>query len=161
MTSCRADFMKSKMACQIERPFQPCLPIHAMLNFLKIYLTEQNFTGHILRSCRFRKVYRMQHTLSLRDTKPRLVGHKPQFLKTQNVGLKLEVVRDQQNLIRIVNKLFAMKLKIAQGHKPLWQKDTKPQSEASCRMETLNYSVFSQILLYPLRLSIYDNMHAD
>ena len=52
-----ADFPKPKMAFQDRKPFQPCLPIHAMLNFLKIYRTEWNFTGHVLRSCGFRKVW--------------------------------------------------------------------------------------------------------
>ena len=39
------DFPKSKMAFQDRNPFQPCLPIHAMLNFTNIYRTEQHFTG--------------------------------------------------------------------------------------------------------------------
>ena len=52
----KSDFPKSKMAFQDRNPFQPCLPIHAMLNFLKIYRTEQNFTGHVLGSCGFPKV---------------------------------------------------------------------------------------------------------
>ena len=35
-----------------------CLPIHAMLNCLKIYRTKANFThtGHVLQSCGFWKV---------------------------------------------------------------------------------------------------------
>ena len=48
-------FWNLKWLCRTKNPYQPCLPIHAMLNFLKIYRTEQNFTGHVLRSCGFRK----------------------------------------------------------------------------------------------------------
>ena len=50
-------FRNLKWLCQTEGPFQPCLPIHALLNFLKIHRTEQNFTGHVLQSCGFRYGY--------------------------------------------------------------------------------------------------------
>ena len=50
-------FRNPKWICWTERPFQICFPIRSMLNFLKICRTEQNFTGHVLRSCGFRKVY--------------------------------------------------------------------------------------------------------
>ena len=43
--------------CRTKSPFQQCLRIHAMLNFLKIYWTEQNFTRQVFRSCGFRKVW--------------------------------------------------------------------------------------------------------
>ena len=41
-------FRNPKWLCWTKSPFQPCFPIHAMFNFLKIYWTEQNFTGHVL-----------------------------------------------------------------------------------------------------------------
>ena len=46
-----------KWLCRTESPFQIRLIIHAMLNFLKSYRTEQNFTGHVLRSCGLWKVW--------------------------------------------------------------------------------------------------------
>ena len=38
-------FQNPKWLYQIESFFQPCLPVYAKLHFLKIYRTEQNFTG--------------------------------------------------------------------------------------------------------------------
>ena len=49
-------FQNLKRLCRTKSPVLPCLPIQAMLGFLKIYRTKQNFTGHVLWSCRFRKV---------------------------------------------------------------------------------------------------------
>ena len=53
-------FRIQKWLCRTENGFAgpKALFSHAirsMLNFLKIYRTEQNFTGHVLRSCGFRK----------------------------------------------------------------------------------------------------------
>ena len=49
-------FRNPKRLCRTESLFHPCSSIHAVLSFLKICRTEQSFTGHVLRSCRFRKV---------------------------------------------------------------------------------------------------------
>ena len=48
-------FQNPKWLYQIESFFQPCLPVYAKLHFLKIYRTEQNFTGLVLRSADFGK----------------------------------------------------------------------------------------------------------
>ena len=57
-------FWNPKWLSRTESPFQPRLPIHAMLNFFKINRTEQHFTGHVLWSCRFRKVW-LKHPYSV------------------------------------------------------------------------------------------------
>ena len=49
------------MAFQVRKPFSAILANHAMLNFLKIYWTEQHLTGNVLRSCGFQKVCFVQH----------------------------------------------------------------------------------------------------
>ena len=49
-------FRNPKGLCQTEGTIKACLPIHAMLNFLKIYRNEQNFTGLVLQSWGFQEV---------------------------------------------------------------------------------------------------------
>ena len=48
-------FSNLKWLCRTESPFQPFLPIHA--NWCNVKFS-QNFTGHVLRSKGFRKVWR-------------------------------------------------------------------------------------------------------